>query len=157
MLRLVLIAAANRQPAWVDEGYAEYAKRLRGRCTLELKVIALARRTAAAQAGRAIDDETERLLKAVPAGAHIVALDERGTRHDTPALAARLSAWERRAAPVALLIGGPDGLAPSGRERAAESWSLSPLTLPHGLVRIIAAEALYRAASLLAGHPYHRA
>lgn len=157
MLRLVLIAAANRQPTWVDEGYAEYAKRLRGRYTLELKVVALARRTSSTPPSRAIEDESERLLKAVPAGAHVVALDERGTRHDTAALAARLNAWERGAAAVALLIGGPDGFAPSCRERAAETWSLSPLTLPHGLVRIVAAEALYRAASLLAGHPYHRA
>jgi 23S rRNA (pseudouridine1915-N3)-methyltransferase len=157
MLRLVLIAAANRQPGWVDEGYAEYAKRLRGRCTLELKVVALARRTPSTPPSRAIEDESERLLKAAPAGAHVVALDERGTRSSTAELAERLAAWERRGAPVAFLIGGPDGLSPVCFERAAETWALSPLTLPHGLVRIVAAEALYRAASLLAGHPYHRA
>lgn len=156
MPRLVLVAAANRQPAWVEDGYAEYAKRLRGRHTLEIKVVALARRTKAAPAARAVEDEGERLLKALPAGAHVVALDEAGTRFSTPALAERLAAWERHGAPVALLIGGPDGLSPACFARAAETWSLSPLTLPHGLVRIVAAEALYRAASLLAGHPYHR-
>lgn len=157
MPRLVLIAAANRQPAWVEDGYQEYAKRLRGRSTLELKIVALAPRTKAAPAARAVEDEGERMLKAVPAGAHIVALDEGGTRHSTAELAERLADWERRGGPVALLIGGPDGLARACFERAAETWSLSPLTLPHGLVRIVAAEALYRAASLLAGHPYHRA
>jgi 23S rRNA (pseudouridine1915-N3)-methyltransferase len=157
MLRLVLVAAANRQPGWVDEGYAEYAKRLRGRCSLELKVVALARRTPSTPPLRAIEDESERLLKAAPAGAHLVALDERGTRFSTTELAVRLGAWERGGAPVALLIGGPDGLSAACLERAVETWSLSPLTLPHGLVRVVAAEALYRAASLLAGHPYHRA
>jgi len=156
MPRMLLIAAANRQPAWVEEGYAEYAKRLRGRNTLELKVVALAPRTKATPATRAVEDEGERLLKAVPPGAHVVALDEGGKLFTTAELAERLEVWERGGAPVAFLIGGPDGLSPACFARAAETWSLSPLTLPHGLVRIVAAEALYRAASLLAGHPYHR-
>lgn len=157
MPRLVFIAAANRQPTWVEDGYEEYAKRLRGRSTLEIKVVALAPRTKAASPARAVEDEGERLLKAVPAGARIVVLDEGGTRHSTAGLAERLDEWDRLGAPVAFLIGGPDGLSRACFERAAETWSLSPLTLPHGLVRIVAAEALYRAASLLAGHPYHRA
>ncbi len=157
MLRLSLIAASNRQPAWVEEGAADYAKRLRGRCSLEIKTVPLARRTATASMDRAIRDEGERLLGQVPPGAHLVTLLETGKPWSTKELAARLEAWLQRGAPVCLLVGGPDGLSPACVARAAERWCLSPLTLPHGLVRVIAAEALYRAWSLLENHPYHRA
>jgi 23S rRNA (pseudouridine1915-N3)-methyltransferase len=151
MLRLSLITASNRQPDWVDQGADDYAKRLRGRCTLEIKVIPLARRTATTPAERAIHDEGERMLAAVPPGAHIVALLEKGKPWSTQELAAK------RGAPVALLVGGPDGLSASCIERANERWSLSSLTLPHGLVRVVVSEALYRAWSVLENHPYHRA
>ena len=157
MLRLTLIAASNRQPAWVDEGFAEYAARLRGRCTLELKVLPLARRTQSTPIERALADEGERMAAAIPTGAHVVALAQIGKAWTTKDLAARLTRWSERGAPVALLIGGPDGLGPAALARAGERWSLSALTLPHGLVRIVAAEALYRAWSLLQNHPYHRA
>jgi len=157
MLRLVLIAASNRQPEWVDAGYAEYANRLRGRCTLELKVLPLARRTQSAPVARALADEAERMAAAIPAGAHVVALAETGKPWSTKDLAARLERWSERGAPVALLIGGPDGLGPAVLAHATEQWCLSPLTLPHGLARILAAEALYRAWSVLQNHPYHRA
>ncbi len=156
MLRLSLLTASNRQPDWVDDGAADYAKRVRGRCTLEIKTLPLARRTPSAPIERAIADEGERLLAAVPAGAHVVALDERGKPWSTKELAARLDGWMRVGAPVFLLIGGPDGLSPECTKRANERWSLSPLTLPHGLAKIVAAEALYRAWSLLEHHPYHR-
>jgi 23S rRNA (pseudouridine1915-N3)-methyltransferase len=157
LLRLVLIAATNRQPAWVDAGYADYAKRLRGRCALELKEVPLARRAASASVARAIDAEGERLLSAVPQGAHAVALLEGGKPWSTADLAAKLEGWMRLGTPVALLVGGPDGLAAACVARASERWSLSPLTLPHGLVKVIVAEALYRAWSVLERHPYHRA
>jgi 23S rRNA (pseudouridine1915-N3)-methyltransferase len=157
MLRLALITASNRQPEWVDAGADDYAKRLRGRCTLELKTVPLARRTATTPVERAMHDEGERLLAQVPAGAHVVALLESGKPWSTKELAGKLEVWMQRGAPVALLVGGPDGLAPECVARANERWSLSPLTLPHGLVRIVAAEALYRAWSLLENHPYHRA
>lgn len=156
-MRLVLVAASSRQPAWVADGYAEYARRLRGPCTLELREVPLARRGAAADLRRAMEREGERMLAAVPPGARVVALDERGTEWDTAGLAGRLETWLAAGAPVCVLVGGPDGLAPACLARAAERWSLSRLTLPHGLVRILAAEALYRAWSLLEGHPYHRA
>ncbi len=156
MLRLSLLTASNRQPDWVDDGAADYAKRLRGRCALEIKTLPLARRTASTPIERAIADEGERLLAAVPPGAHVVALDERGKPWSTKDLAARLDGWMRVGAPVFLLIGGPDGLSPACTKRANERWSLSPLTLPHGLAKIVAAEALYRAWSLLEHHPYHR-
>jgi 23S rRNA (pseudouridine1915-N3)-methyltransferase len=157
MLKLTLLSASNRQPAWVDEGAGEYAQRLRGRCTLEIKTLPLARRTATTPAERAIQDEGERMLAAVPAGAHVVALLEQGKPWSTKELAAKLDGWMQRGAPVFLLVGGPDGLSADCVARANERWSLSNLTLPHGLVRVIVAEAMYRAWSLLENHPYHRA
>ena len=157
MLRLSLITASNRQPEWVDDGADDYAKRLRGRCTLEIKSVPLARRTATAPVERAIHDEGERMLASVPPGAHVVALLEAGKPWSTKDLAAKLEAWMQRGAPVSFLVGGPDGLSPACVARANDRWSLSPLTLPHGLVRIIVCEALYRAWSLLEHHPYHRA
>jgi 23S rRNA (pseudouridine1915-N3)-methyltransferase len=157
MLRLTLLTASNRQPAWVDEGAEEYARRLRGRCALELKTLPLARRTATTPVERAIHDEGERMLAAVPPGAQVVALLEKGKPWSTKELAAKLDGWMQRGAPVFLLVGGPDGLSPECVERADARWSLSNLTLPHGLVRVVVAEALYRAWSLLENHPYHRA
>lgn len=155
-MRLVLVTVTNRQPGWVDDGYAEYARRLRGSCTLELKEIPLARRTSSAPVERAVEQEADRILAAVPAGAHVVELAEQGAQWDTAELSRRLRAWMTVGAPVYLLVGGPDGLAKRCSERANEHWSLSRLTLPHGLVRIVVAEALYRAWSVLEGHPYHR-
>jgi 23S rRNA (pseudouridine1915-N3)-methyltransferase len=157
MLRLTLLSVSNRQPAWVDDGAEEYAKRLRGRCALELKVLPLSRRSASTPVERAIHDEGERMLAAVPPGAHVVALLEKGKPWSTQELAAKLAAWMQRGAPVFLLVGGPDGLSAECVARANERWSLSNLTLPHGLVRVVVAEALYRAWSVLENHPYHRA
>jgi 23S rRNA (pseudouridine1915-N3)-methyltransferase len=157
MVRLELICASNRQPAWVDEGAEDYAKRLRGRCTLKIKTVPLARRTPTGPIDRAIHDEGERMLALVPQGAHAVALLEAGKPWSTKDLAAKLETWMQRGAPVSLLVGGPDGLSPECVRRASERWSLSSLTLPHGLVRVVVAEALYRAWSVLENHPYHRA
>jgi 23S rRNA (pseudouridine1915-N3)-methyltransferase len=157
MLRLSLLTASNRQPEWVDAGTDDYAKRLRGRCSLEVKTIPLARRTASTPVERAMADEGERLLALVPPGAQVVALLERGKGWSTKELAAKLEGWMRLGAPVCFLVGGPDGLSPACEARAHERWSLSNLTLPHGLVRIVVAEALYRAWSVLENHPYHRA
>jgi 23S rRNA (pseudouridine1915-N3)-methyltransferase len=157
MLRLSLISASNRQPDWVDQGADDYAKRLRGRCTLEIKTVPLARRTATTPVERATHDEGERMLVLVPQGAHVVALLENGKPWSTKELARKLEGWMQLGAPVSLLVGGPDGLSPACVARANERWSLSSLTLPHGLVRVVVAEALYRAWSLLENHPYHRA
>ncbi len=157
MLRLSLITSSNRQPDWVDHGADDYAKRLRGRCTLEIKTVPLARRTPTTPVERAVQDEGERMLAQLPAGAHVVAVLETGKPWSTKDLAAKLETWMQRGAPVALLVGGPDGLSVECVARANERWSLSNLTLPHGLVRIVVAEALYRAWSLLENHPYHRA
>lgn len=154
-MRIRIVAASNRQPTWVEDAYRHYAKRLRGALTLELREVPLARRRGSS--GReTIDAEGERLLAALPKGAHVVALHETGTLWTSRDIARRLEDWMALGAPVGLLIGGPDGLAPRCFEAAAEQWSLSPLTLPHGIARIVAAEALYRAWTILQGHPYHR-
>jgi 23S rRNA (pseudouridine1915-N3)-methyltransferase len=156
MMRIAIISASNKQPDWVRAGFDAYAKRLRGGVRLELKEIALAKRAAGAALPRLVAAEGQRMLAAAPKGAHLVALDLAGSALTTAGLAERLRTWIGGGRPVALLIGGPDGLAPACLEQAAERWALSALTLPHGLVRIVVAEAVYRAHSLLEGHPYHR-
>ncbi len=155
-MRIVLIAAGTRQPQWVQDGYREYARRLRGNCTLDLKEIPLGPRTGSGAPRQAVDKEAERILRAIPRGARTVALDVRGESWSTERLAARMLDWMAGGAPVCLVVGGPDGLSPRVLKRADECWSLSALTLPHGLVRPLVAEALYRAWSLTRGHPYHR-
>jgi 23S rRNA (pseudouridine1915-N3)-methyltransferase len=156
-MQIAVISASAKQPDWVQTGFDTYAKRLRTNCTLSLTEIALARRGKSVALPRVIEQEGARMLAAAPKGAHIVALDESGRSFSTNELAARLQSWLAGGHPVALLIGGPDGLSATCFERADERWSLSPLTLPHGLVRVIVAEAVYRAWSLLEHHPYHRA
>jgi 23S rRNA (pseudouridine1915-N3)-methyltransferase len=155
-MKIYLIAVGAKMPDWVRQGYEEYAKRLPDECRLQLIEIPALKRGKSADLARVTVEEGEKILAKVPAGAHCVALDERGKSLDTPALSKRLAAWMRQGTDVALLVGGPDGLSAACKSAAAESWSLSPLTLPHPLVRIVAAEALYRAWSLLRNHPYHR-
>ncbi|MBA3563434.1 MAG: 23S rRNA (pseudouridine(1915)-N(3))-methyltransferase RlmH [Gammaproteobacteria bacterium] len=155
-MRIRLIAAGSRMPAWVEEGFREYAKRLPRELELELSEIRLGHRGKSADRVRARADESARML-ADAGTARIVALDVGGVLLDTARLAVELDRWRNGGRDVALLIGGPDGLAPECLDRAGLRWSLSPLTLPHGLVRIVVAEQLYRASSILQGHPYHRA
>ena len=155
-MRLMLLAASNRQPAWVIDGFNDYAKRLRGGMRLDVEEIPLARRSSSTPAGRATEAEGARMLATIPNGAHVVALAEDGTMWSTRQLVARFRDWVTAGRPVYLLIGGPDGLSASCLARADEQWSLSRLTLPHGLARIAVAEALYRAWSVLERHPYHR-
>jgi 23S rRNA (pseudouridine1915-N3)-methyltransferase len=154
-MQLVLIAASNRQPRWVDDAFEEYAKRLRSGSRLELKQISLARRGADRQRARL--DEGRRMLGVIPDAAHVVALREQGRQWSTAELVERLRTWLELGAPVCFLVGGPDGLGDDCVERADEHWGLSRLTLPHGLARVAVAEALYRAWSVVQGHPYHRA
>lgn len=156
-MRIVLIAVGARQPPWAQAGYREYARRLGGSCRLELVEIPPGRRTSSGSAHKAVAQEAEKMLHAIPRGARVVALDVVGTPWSTSQLAGRMSDWMGGGAPVVLLAGGPDGLSPSAIERADERWSLSPLTLSHWLVRPLVAEALYRAWSVTRGHPYHRA
>jgi 23S rRNA (pseudouridine1915-N3)-methyltransferase len=151
-----LIAAGTRLPDWVNAGFLEYQKRLRAPLVLELQEIPVATRRAAENPQRAIAREGANMLAALGPKDHVVALEVSAPQRSTEAVSIWLAERLRAAKPLALLIGGPDGLAPECIERADESWSLSALTLPHALVRIVLAEQLYRAMSLLAGHPYHR-
>ncbi len=151
-----LLAVGSGMPGWVVEGYAEYAKRLSHWLPLDLVEIAPGARGKGRDAARACADEGERLLAAIPRGARVVALDVAGRAWSSEALAERLAHWRMQGQDLALLIGGPEGFDPAVLARADERWSLGPLTLPHPLVRIVVAEQLYRAASQLANHPYHR-
>ncbi len=143
-------------PGWVKTGYQEYARRLPPECRLNLIEIAPGKRGKNADIARAVQDEGERMLAATPKDTHVVALDVHGTQWSTAQLSAQLQSWLQGGRDVALLIGGPEGLAEPCLTRAAVKWSLSPLTLPHALVRVAAAEQLYRAWSILKNHPYHR-
>jgi 23S rRNA (pseudouridine1915-N3)-methyltransferase len=151
-----LIAAGTRMPAWVDAGFADYAGRLRGDYRLELVEIPLGQR-GRGEPARAIAAEGERMLAAAGDRSGIVALQVGGRALGTEQLARWLEDRARTGQPLAFCIGGPDGLAPEVDAKAVLRWSLSPLTLPHGLARVVAAEALYRAVSVLKGQPYHRA
>ncbi|MEQ8799918.1 MAG: 23S rRNA (pseudouridine(1915)-N(3))-methyltransferase RlmH [Salinisphaeraceae bacterium] len=155
-MRLNLVACGTRMPDWVERGYREYAKRLGNDCPLQLTEVPLGHRRKQEPPDAAVADEGRRMLAAVPDNHAVVALDVDGRAWRTRDLADQIEAWRMDGRDRSLLIGGPDGLSPDCRARADQSWSLSPLTLPHGLVRVVVAEALYRAISLLAGHPYHR-
>ncbi len=155
-MRLQLIAVGSKMPRWVADGYTEYAKRLRGELSLQLHEIPAGRRGKNADLARIAADEGKRMLDATPAGAHVVALDVLGDAWSTQRLSQKLDQWMRGGRDIALYVGGPEGLAEAALARADERWSLSPLTFPHPLVRVILAEQLYRAHSLLRGHPYHR-
>ena len=156
-MRIHVVAVGKRQPEWVDEGFHDYARRLRGSCVLELTEISPGRRTKTSSVEKARHEEGERMLRLVPPNAHVVALSISAPAWSTAQLAARLRTWAGLRTPVFMLIGGADGLSAECESRAVERWSLSPLTFPHGLVRVILAEALYRAWSSNEGHPYHRA
>ncbi|QKT03096.1 23S rRNA (pseudouridine(1915)-N(3))-methyltransferase RlmH [Ectothiorhodospiraceae bacterium 2226] len=155
-MRIHLIAVGQRMPAWVEAGYQEYARRLPPECALQLVEIPAGRRTKAADLARLMREEGARQLAAVPAGAQLIALDAQGRQWSTEQLAAQLEGWLADGRDLALLVGGPEGLADACRERADGLWSLSKLTLPHPLVRVVVAEQLYRAWSMLRNHPYHR-
>jgi 23S rRNA (pseudouridine1915-N3)-methyltransferase len=152
-----LIAAGTRLPDWVNTGFQEYQKRLRTPLVLELHEISVATRSAGENPQRAVVREGADMIAALGKDDYVVALEITGKAMSTEQLSAWLAERLRDARPVALMIGGPDGLSPAVQERADYRWSLSPLTLPHALVRVVVAEQIYRAMSLLAGHPYHRA
>jgi 23S rRNA (pseudouridine1915-N3)-methyltransferase len=152
-----LISVGNKMPRWVQEGYQEYAKRLPSECALNLIEIAPGHRGKSADVKRTVREEGERMLKAIPKGCRIVALDVGGKAWSTEQLSAQLGEWMAAGPDIALLVGGPEGLAEACLRQADGRWSLSPLTLPHPLVRVVVAEQLYRAWSLLRNHPYHRA
>ncbi|HJP99719.1 MAG TPA: 23S rRNA (pseudouridine(1915)-N(3))-methyltransferase RlmH [Rhodanobacteraceae bacterium] len=155
-MRARLLAVGERMPGWVAEGFVEYAKRLSRDLPLELVEIKPGTRGKGRDDARAMAEEGAALLAGLPRGAHAIALDGRGATWTSEQLAGQLSDWRMAGRDLAFLIGGPDGHAREVLERADQRWSLGPLTLPHMLVRLVVAEQLYRATSILKGHPYHR-
>lgn len=156
-MKIYLIAVGNKMPKFVEEGYKEYAKRFPKDCSLELVEIPAQKRGKNADIARITEQEGNQMIAAIPKGALVVTLDIPGKMYNTEQLAEELNSWKNSGRDVALLVGGPEGLSPACKALAEKSWSLSPLTLPHPIVRIILAEALYRAWSVTANHPYHRA
>ena len=154
-MRLLVVAVGQRVPDWAQAAWDDYAKRFPPELRLELKAVKTQPRASKTLASL-LAAERERIEAAIPKGARVVALDERGTPLTTMALAAKLGDWQLENDAVALVIGGPDGLDPALRQAAHERIRLSDLTLPHAMVRVLLAEQLYRAWSVNAGHPYHR-
>lgn len=151
-----LIAVGERMPEWVEAGFREYARRLKPPWRIRLREVSAGRRTQGADIARVVKEEGARLLAAVPRDCRLVALDRRGRLMDSEGLATRLKGLAARGESLALLVGGPEGLSPECLERAEEVWSLSKLTLAHALVRVVIAEQIYRAYSMIEGLPYHR-
>ncbi|WP_374368104.1 23S rRNA (pseudouridine(1915)-N(3))-methyltransferase RlmH [Piscinibacter sp.] len=154
-MRLVLAAVGQRQPGWADAAYEDFAKRFPPEMRLELKAVKAEPR-GSKTAEQLMAAEAVRLEAAVPKGARRVVLDERGERIGTAQLAQRLQTWQRDGRDVVIFIGGPDGLHPDLKARADDTLRLSDLTLPHAFVRVLLAEALYRAWTVMVNHPYHR-
>ncbi len=144
-------------PDWVNQAYLEYSKRLSGECNLQLVEIPAAKRSKNNCAEKIMREEGVRILASVPNNTYILALDVKGKSWTTNALAKKMGQWMQMGKDISLLIGGPDGLSEACATTADEHWSLSTLTFPHPLVRVILAEQLYRAYSILKNHPYHRA
>ena len=156
-MRIAILAVGQKPPDWVRAGFEEYRKRLPKPYAPELIELAAGTRGASRDPARAIADEGARVLAAVPKGARLVLLDERGKPWSSTQLSSELNAWSQDGRDVAIAIGGADGHAPEVSAKAEQRWSLGPLTLPHMLVRLVLIEQLYRAWTLMTGHPYHRA
>lgn len=156
-MRIRLLAAGTRVPGWVESGVADYVRRLGPEMRLHVEEIPLGKRTVAADSARAVEEEGRRMMIAIHPDEYVVALEVSGRSFSTDELAKWLGQRLQEGRDLALLIGGPDGLAAECRKRSNLHWSVSPLTLPHALVRVVVVEQLYRALSILKGHPYHRA
>lgn len=155
-MKLRLLAVGNKMPAWVEQGYQEYARRMPIDCSLELIEISPGHRGKNASIEKAMQQEADALRKAIRPQDHVVALAVEGKPWSTEQLSLELEGWRMQGGDVALLIGGPDGMTPEIMNLARQRWSLSNLTLPHPLVRVLMAEQLYRAWTILQGHPYHK-
>lgn len=155
-MKLHVLAVGDRAPGWARDACAAYEQRFPPHCPLVIRTVPTPRRGKNPDIARLRSEEFRSLSAGIPKGAHTVALEETGSAWTTDQLAQRLEEWLQTRRDVAFLIGGPDGLAPAAREASGEQWSLSPLTLPHALVRVIVVEQLYRALSILEDHPYHR-
>ncbi|HEY6239848.1 MAG TPA: 23S rRNA (pseudouridine(1915)-N(3))-methyltransferase RlmH [Burkholderiales bacterium] len=155
-MKLLVIAVGNKMPRWVNEGFEEYAKRMPRGLRIELAEVRPEPRTSGKSTAQLLETEAGRIARALPRGASRVALDERGREYTTAELARWLAACREDGRDVAFVIGGADGLAPELKDGAEPLMRLSAMTLPHGLARVLLAEQLYRASSILHRHPYHR-
>lgn len=155
-MQIYLIAVGRRMPQWVDDAYNEYARRMPRHCSLKLIEINAGKRSKSADVARINREEGERLLEAIPAGSRVIALERSGREKSTEQLATGMEKWLAGGQDLVLLVGGPEGLSQSCLDRADECWSLSKMTLAHPLVRVVLAEQLYRAWSIIANLPYHR-
>jgi len=156
VIRITIVAVGKRMPEWIQTGFNEYKKRLSHEVCLELVEITPARRSKSSTADRHRQEEAQAILSALPEHDRIIALDETGKNQTTMKLSARLQDWIEQGENISLIIGGADGLHESIIAASSERWSLSDYTLPHALVRVILAEQIYRAWSILKNHPYHR-
>lgn len=154
-MRITLFAVGQRMPAWISEGFGDYIRRLKARLPVELVEIPAVRRSSG-DVDRARAEEGRRLLAVLRPQQHVVALDEHGRQRTSLELSKWLGQRMQSGSDLCFLVGGADGFAPEVLARAQERWSLSSLTLPHALVRVVFAEQIYRAVTLLDGHPYHR-
>lgn len=155
-MKLQLVAVGTKMPKWVETAFEEYQRRFPKDCSLELIEIPAGKRGKNADIARILNQEGEKMLAQVPNSNRVVTLEVTGKPWDTHQLAKQLDSWQMDGRNVSLLVGGPEGLAPECIQRSEQKWSLSPLTLPHPMVRVILAESLYRAWSLNNNHPYHR-
>lgn len=155
-MKLLILAVGNRMPSWITEGFNEYAKRMPREAAISLIEIKPEPRSSGKTAAQIMESEAQRIRAALPASALCIALDERGATPTTKQLSQQMQDWMQQGRDVAFVIGGADGLHESLKHRAQQLMALSALTLPHGMVRVLLAEQLYRAHSLLHNHPYHR-
>lgn len=155
-MRVHIIAMGDRMPTWVEHGYQEYAKRLGSELQLHLHELTAEKRGKSADVKRILQKEGERMLQAIPANCEVIALDREGQSLSTEMLADKLQQWLGAGRDLAILIGGPEGMSPQCLQRAQLRLSFSAMTFPHPLVRIILAEQIYRAYSIIKNHPYHK-
>lgn len=156
MLKITLLAVGNRMPAWVEQGFKEYQKRIGGHFRLDLVEVPALRRQKNSDLSRIQKQEEAKLLESMPKSAFLIALDKRGLTWTTEQVACNMQKWLDQRQPIALAIGGPEGFTNQFLGVCREVWSLSELTFPHALVRVLVAEQLYRGCSILQGLPYHR-
>ncbi len=155
-MHIRLLAVGDRQPAWVDDAFDNYSGRFPREWKFRMDCLATARRSRNNKSQDAMDAESEQLLARIKNNEQVVLLDEKGSQMTSQTIAARLADWQADGRDLCFIIGGPDGVSDACRQRADVTWSLSDLTLPHGLARVLFAEQMYRAWSLQTGHPYHR-
>jgi 23S rRNA (pseudouridine1915-N3)-methyltransferase len=156
-MKIKILSIGTKMPSWVNEGVSEYIKRLPKDMSFDMLELPLAARSKNADIKRLVQKETESILSHIHAQDHVIALEVKGKNWSTEKLASNLESWQMNGQNVVFLIGGPDGLGDACRERANQLWSLSALTLPHPIVRVVLAEQIYRAWTVTQNHPYHRA